>query len=578
MCTAGGTITTEGGLVKSCLITVDDNAVIGSSNLSFTVNVINDNTGTKTSSDFTILIDGNSISTTAGQTALNTAGTHALSVTPIAGYAATFGGDCNPVTNTVTIVTGTAKNCTVTLNDVASGTSPTNGFYALVSVINDNGGTKTASDVSVLIDGVALNSVAGQTAAQTLGIHVISIAPLAGYTATIGGMCTAGGTITTEGGLVKTCFIALNDIAGGGSGGSGGGGVIAGGGSDERPSLFTVVRPNGGHRGHGTVEIRNIIAFMSKNSLPAITESRSIEWTPPYSNLTSEEEHFICSAKIASERVQRSKDPALKKYLVQRLSSTLYRDEAQILSVVNDDTLCTRSTRAIAQQTTIFNSTVVRADANGVLISSNPVWNACITGKGLTKDLIRSNKDVNVHRQGRTITYIPLTCRNYHETTSNTWKHPDHPNIRITLDAKGRLVLPLPSNYVLQKDAAVAPIASNPQNSASGSVVATSTPPSQVTTSEQRQNRPIQRRGNKRNSRIPRDIQSNAAMPASVVDRRNRATKNAEQEMLPPPTPVETVLRDRRDPSHRSHRSNALNNRTGNRGYQSQQNSIQQAQ
>lgn len=79
-------------------------------------------------------------------------------------------------------------------------------------------------------------------------------------------------------------------------------------------------------------------------------------------------------------------------------------------------------------------------DAYGFPHSSNPVWNACVRGQGLSIDLIRSNHDTFLHRQGRIRLQIPWTCRDYHRGSLNIWLYPDVPGSQVLLDSRGRFV------------------------------------------------------------------------------------------------------------------------------------------
>jgi len=90
---------------------------------------------------------------------------------------------------------------------------PANPTLTLVkTVMNDNGGTATASSFQAKIDG---NNVNWSTpVVVTAGAHTASEVTLAGYTASSwGGDCAADGTVTLAAGQNKTCTITNNDVA-----------------------------------------------------------------------------------------------------------------------------------------------------------------------------------------------------------------------------------------------------------------------------------------------------------------------------------------------------------------------------
>ncbi len=97
---------------------------------------------------------------------------------------------------------------------------------------------------------------------------------------------------------------------------------------------------------------------------------------------------------------------------------------------------------------------------NGVVLSSNPVWNVCASGKPVSLGLIRSNTDTVSIRRGHMKKEIPMTCRDYHMGDVSVWSHPDFPGLAMTLDKKGRIVGGLPAGYIAVRDSAT-PIAAD---------------------------------------------------------------------------------------------------------------------
>jgi hypothetical protein len=77
------------------------------------------------------------------------------------------------------------------------------------TVTNNNGGTKTAADFALFIDGAPVTT--GVQTTQTIGGHTVSVTPVAGYSLSIGGDCAADGTITLAGNDVKACTVTASD-------------------------------------------------------------------------------------------------------------------------------------------------------------------------------------------------------------------------------------------------------------------------------------------------------------------------------------------------------------------------------
>lgn len=107
--------------------------------------------------------------------------------------------------------------------------------------------------------------------------------------------------------------------------------------------------------------------------------------------------------------------------------------------------------RPAAVQNTVKPLSIIYLDRAGAVVSSNPVWNACVRGKGITAALIKSNVDRTLHRSGRLRTEIPWSCRDYHKGPIDVWTHPDFPDISIVLDEHGKLISALPVGYLAVK-------------------------------------------------------------------------------------------------------------------------------
>src|SRR5206468_1205838 len=134
------------GQTKTCTVTNDDIQP----KLIVIKHVINDNGGTKTAADFTMAVTGGSPSPasfagaeTPGTSITLNAGSYSVSESGPSGYASNFSADC-----TGSIAAGQTKTCTITNDDQAPH------LIIIKNVVNDSGGTRTASDFSGTISGV----------------------------------------------------------------------------------------------------------------------------------------------------------------------------------------------------------------------------------------------------------------------------------------------------------------------------------------------------------------------------------------------------------------------------------------
>jgi Prealbumin-like fold domain len=206
-CNSGGSVTVASGESKTCTITNDDQA----GTLTVIKHVINDNGGTKTASNFAITVTGNSPSP-ANFNGVESPGT---SVTIGAGSFSVDEGAHDGYTKSLsgcsgTIANGESKTCTIT-NDDQAGT-----LTVIKHVINDNGGTKTASGFAITVTGNSpspanFNGVESPGTSVTIGAGSFSVDEGAhdGYTKSLSG---CSGTIAN--GESKTCTITNDDQAG----------------------------------------------------------------------------------------------------------------------------------------------------------------------------------------------------------------------------------------------------------------------------------------------------------------------------------------------------------------------------
>jgi len=177
--------------------------------------VVNDNGGTKVAHDFTLTING--VTAAGGNTfpgseagtakTLTTIGGYSVTEAAVAGYATTYSAGCSGM-----IAAGESKTCTVTNDDIGAK------LTVVKHVVNNNGGTKTAADFTITINGLTAiggNTFAGSEAGttrtlSTVGAYsVTEVAVLAYHLASASADCS--GTIAL--GEQKTCVLTNDDNA-----------------------------------------------------------------------------------------------------------------------------------------------------------------------------------------------------------------------------------------------------------------------------------------------------------------------------------------------------------------------------
>ena len=168
---------------------------------SITVNKVVNNTvgGAKTAGDFTLQVNNQTVTNGAKNTYLP--GTYTVSELADTAYEGTFSGDCSP-TGTIALGYGEDKVCTLTNSDKPGMIT----FH--LDVINDNGGTATVSDFSMLLDTTPMpNDTAVAIYAQT---WPISISGPSGYAFDI---TDCPQQLPVVNGESRTCHLTANDIA-----------------------------------------------------------------------------------------------------------------------------------------------------------------------------------------------------------------------------------------------------------------------------------------------------------------------------------------------------------------------------
>ena len=168
----------------------------------------------------TVSLDANPTSINQGaQSTLTWSSTHADSCVASNGWSG-----AKPVNGTQVVTPAVTTTYTITCTG-AGGTAADSATVTVVpvvqettltlvkTVVNDNGGTKVASDFQAHIDSADVSW--GAAHAVSVGAHTASETGLAGYTAgSWGGDCAVNGSVTLASGEHKTCTITNNDQPG----------------------------------------------------------------------------------------------------------------------------------------------------------------------------------------------------------------------------------------------------------------------------------------------------------------------------------------------------------------------------
>jgi len=198
------------GATATCNITNSDLPVT----MTVIKKVVNDDGGTKTAGDFTFSLDG------AGATAFAedpadpstgtnvisglSAGDHTVTETADAGYVTSYSAGCS----TVGAPNGATLTCTITNNDRAAT------LIVKKVVINDNGGTKAATDFTFHVNGGAATAFTadGQNDLSVpAGSYTVTETADTGYATTYSPECSE---LTLANGQTATCTITNDDKQG----------------------------------------------------------------------------------------------------------------------------------------------------------------------------------------------------------------------------------------------------------------------------------------------------------------------------------------------------------------------------
>jgi len=196
------------GQTKICTVTNDDIQP----KLYVIKTVVNDNGGTAVASDFNMSVTGPSASPASFAGAANpgtlvslNAGAFSVSESSVFGYTQTGAVGCSG-----NIAIGETKTCTFTNDDIQPK------LYVIKSVINDNGGTATASSFTMSVTGSSPSPASFPGAASpgtavllNAGSYSVGETGASGYARTDSPDCA--GAIAV--GQIKYCTVTNNDIA-----------------------------------------------------------------------------------------------------------------------------------------------------------------------------------------------------------------------------------------------------------------------------------------------------------------------------------------------------------------------------
>lgn len=162
------------------------------------------------------------------------------------------------------------------------------------------------------------------------------------------------------------------------------------------------------------------------------------------------ETKYICSMQKVLPKIG---GESIAQWLGKYMAVLMDRDATQVTNALIDTSYCAKAPQSSAPTTKPVS---IRLNADGVVVSSNPVWNACVSGENVSLGLVKSNLDKVVDRTFSR----PKTCRDYHMgADASAWKMPGAFGIEIHIDAKGHLIGALPTGFVAVRDDSAAIVA-----------------------------------------------------------------------------------------------------------------------
>lgn len=227
----------NGRALAQSQVTLDSNMVSIPSTTPATLHVIkqvvNNSTGTATSSDFTLRVklSGVDVATSTGTTTPGTAytlpaSTYTVTEDANAGYIKSYSGDCDS-TGKVTLASGSDKTCIVTNTDIPAPAT----LHIIKLVVNTNSATSVASDFNLHVKNSGVDvagspavgvGAPGTTYSLNAGTYNVSEDANSSYTKSFSGDCDSSGNVVLSAGSDKTCTVVNTSITVSSGGGGGG--------------------------------------------------------------------------------------------------------------------------------------------------------------------------------------------------------------------------------------------------------------------------------------------------------------------------------------------------------------------
>jgi len=197
--------------------------------------VENEYGGTATPSDFNLYVRLSGVDVAGSPAAgvsspgrtytLTAPNDYVISEDPSPGYTAQYSGACGS-DGSITLAPGDDKTCTVSNTENPPASPPPATLHIIKHVVNDEGGTAVASDVTLHVKkpgflwstDVAGSPSAGSEAPGTSyvleqGTYTVTENAFPGYTQSFSGDCDASGKVVLAPGDDKTCTVTNDDIA-----------------------------------------------------------------------------------------------------------------------------------------------------------------------------------------------------------------------------------------------------------------------------------------------------------------------------------------------------------------------------
>ncbi len=144
------------------------------------------------------------------------------------------------------------------------------------------------------------------------------------------------------------------------------------------------------------------------------------------------------SAACSLRRGLNSAETQWRTYAANTLALRMHLDPAKVRVYLSAKATCTP---VLPERLSVQRELLLSLGSTNIPVSSNPVWNACVRNQELSFDLIQSNVDRFVHRQGSHRKELPWTCRDYHRGRLDDWIYRTNGyDLHILLSRKGEFL------------------------------------------------------------------------------------------------------------------------------------------